>query len=391
MAEIHRSYNFTYGNTLRVKYETELGAIEIALEESGGRVTKTFPQKSPVPPYRRGDTFVLGPELDAHKAFPGAPDFGSCVIEVEECSVSDNPIGSTNGTNLDRVWRVSVTGRIVPDNAGHNPLFGSPSDIAHPVGYSYDEKFQDGRTVRSGSLTLWSPTPESDYSIGDNFAPIPGKSIEVTGLSISDQVIGKAFDGSLRRLWRITVTGDESIPGGGVDTVNYSFSKAKDDRGIVIISGSMTKTSTSEHPPVMPNIEDKFIVPYIGEVTCTKVNGTQSAPPGEQPSWSITVDGSAAEIEDAIDMPEEEESVDYTPNGVITRDVAGNMVVLLRSNTPRKTTRMTRYTASGTPLAVQGGIYNGMICVGESIAAESIKVDGVKISDFFRHDLSLEY
>ena len=34
MAEMHRSYQFTYGNTLRVKYETQLGAISIALEES---------------------------------------------------------------------------------------------------------------------------------------------------------------------------------------------------------------------------------------------------------------------------------------------------------------------------------------------------------------------
>lgn len=390
MAETYRSYNFTYGNTLKVEYETELGTVQIALEESGGKVQKTFPQKSPHPPYRRGDTFEIGPELDNHKLYPSAPAFGTWLVEVEECSVSDKPIGNRDGRNVDRIWLVSVSGKIRPQEETVNPLDGTVSDVAHTVGHSYTSKTKDGKTTRSGSLSLWATTPTSPYEIGDDFSPVPGgPSIAVTEISITDQVIGKALDGKLRRLWKISITGDEDSATGST-TVNYTFSRSKEERGYILIRGSMTKTSTSAAAPTMPAIGDSFTVPYVGTVICTKVSGTQEAPPEDPPTWSVTVEG-AAIILGAEILPENDVTTEYSPNGIVTRDVAGNMVVLLRSNSPQKRKRITAYTLTETPLATQGGIFDDMIVTAESVVKENIVVDGVKVGTIYVHEIEVEY
>jgi hypothetical protein len=385
----YRSYSFSYGDALRVRYETELGAVQIALLESGGKVRKTFPQKSPHPPYRRGDTFTLGPELDNSGLFQGLPAFGPWIVEVEECSVSDQPLGSSDGRNLDRIWIADVSGRL-RGTGTPGAQEGSPADVDHPVSYSYSEKAKDGRTLRFGARSLWLPEPVSPYDVGDSFSPVPGgASIEVTDVSISDQVIGKKPDGSLVRLWKITVTGDEesSI---GTATVNYTFSRELAEEGYILVHGTMTKTSATITPPAMPALGDTFAVPYIGNVTCVKIDGSQSVPPSGPPSWSMSAEGALATVPDNLTR-DGEESFDYSPNGVVTRDVAGNMVVMLRSSSPRKTRSVVIYNDSASLLTAQGNLYQGMIATGERIAREDIKVNGVKIAEFYRHEISAEY
>jgi hypothetical protein len=386
----YRSYSFSYGEALRIQYETELGVVTVALQESGGKFQKTFPQTTPDPPYLKGDTFTIGPELDNSNLFPGQTVFGPWTAEVEECTVSDQPLGSRDGRNLDRIWIVNVSGRIHKQGGTPNPLEGSPADVNHPVSYNYSEKLKDGKTTRSGSRSFWLPTPASPYDLGDSFSPIPGgTAIQVTDVSISEQVIGKQPGGSLKRLWKITVTGDEESSSGST-TVNYSFSRENAEQGYELVRGSMTKTSTSTSAPTMPAIGDTFAVPYIGNVKCTKVNGTQEAPPGDTPSWSITVEGATVIIPEDF-APEGDESVEYTPNGVVTRDVAGNMVVMLRSSTPKTAKSITVYNDSATRLTTLGQLYQGMIATSERIVKENIMVDGVKIAEFYQHEISTEY
>jgi hypothetical protein len=294
----YRSYSFSYGDALRVRYETELGAVEIALLESGGKVRKTSPQKSPRPSYKRGDTFTLGPELDGGRLFPGLPEFGPWIVEVEDCAVSDQPVGSSDGRNLDRLWIVDVSGRIRAEGAS-GALEGSPADVEYPVSYNSTQKLGDGQITRSGSRTFWLPTPASPYDIGDFFSPVPGSgTVQVTDVSVSDQVIGKKPDGSLVRMWKITVSGDEASSDGTV-TVNYSFSRERAEQGYILVRGTMTKSSVSDLPPEMPAIDDTFAVPYTGGVTCVKVSGARSDPPGGLPSWSLSAEGASASVPNA--------------------------------------------------------------------------------------------
>jgi hypothetical protein len=152
----------------------------------------------------------------------------------------------------------------------------------------------------------------------------------------------------------------------------------------------MTKTSDSDDPPEMPDIEDTFAVPYIGNVKCTKVNGSQSVPPGDPPSWSVTVEGATVVLDGDISQGNEE-TTEYTTNGTITRDVAGNIVALLRSSSPQISKGFTIYNQSTARIATPGQLYQGMICTSESISAEDISVDGVKVAAFVRHEIQVEY
>ncbi len=80
--------------------------------------------------------------------------------------------------------------------------------------YSLEKSSDNSRVITSGSLTYWSDTPTSTYSIGDDFRPVPEAPLmKVAKVSIKDSVIGEHCGLPVRQ-WQITVEGsnDTSLP-----------------------------------------------------------------------------------------------------------------------------------------------------------------------------------
>lgn len=257
--------------------------------------------------------------------------------------------------------------------------------------YSLEKtKGADGVTT-SGSLSFWEDSPVSPLDIGDEFEPIPGgPKLRVGKVGITDSVIGERFGRPFRQ-WQITVEGDSSVASGDENTrVKYTFSIEKQESGIVTKTGTMEVTNDGATPAITIAIGGTFTVPGIGEVVCTKTSGGDSVTAGGVRRWTVTYDGAKTDAGAPVSMPDGTETVSFDLNGVTARSVAGEFIALRRSTTPVTRKSITVYNDSATRLANPGDAYGGGIAVSERIAKETVKVNGVQVGAYYRHEIEVE-
>lgn len=248
-------------------------------------------------------------------------------------------------------------------------------------------------------MTIWEDSPISPFDIGDEFTPVAGGAkLKVSKINISDSVIGERF-GRPYRQWQITIEGDTNTQGSSDNPVNsniqYSFVIEKNDEGIIKNSGSMEVINTGETPLFTVNVGEEFSVPGIGKVVCTKISGGDEYTESGTHRWKINYDGAAVHVnkdeeDPAASLPDNEESVSYELNGITTRSVSGEFIVLRRSQSPIKRMSLTRYTSNNSMLTTIGTAYSDGIAISEQITKETIKSNDVVIGTYYRHDIEVE-
>jgi len=238
-----------------------------------------------------------------------------------------------------------------------------------------------------GSLTIWRDTPTSPYKIGSKFSPVPGVSLNVKKINISDNVIGE-LNGKPFRQWQVVIEGSsEEVSGSGSDTnVKYNFSVSEDET-----SGSMEVTNKGNSPTLKLSIGGSFNVPGLGSVKCTSIKASNSYNENGVQSWNVTYEGSSGSSSSSSgESSSDEESTSYEFNGITVRTVNGELLALGRSGTPMQRNTYTITNNSSAATAPPGDKYRGGTVISETIVKEVTKKNGVVTKTQYKHTIETE-
>ena len=265
--------------------------------------------------------------------------------------------------------------------------------------HSFDKsKDSDGGTTTSGSFTYWEDAPVTRYEIGDPFQPVgpQGPTLKVTKISVSDNVIGMK-NGKPFRQWQITVEGDASGDGTGDSSVKtkYTIEEYKDDNGVTYRKGSIIAVNEGDSPTFEARIGDTLNIPVNGwgGLKCTRVSGGDEYTEKGVRRWTMTFEGAGIPQEggEGGGLPSDQENNEsYEINGLTTRSVGGDFVVLQRSGTPVIKKSITEYHDDKTLVAKPGTEYSGGVVTAYRITKETIKENGVSLKEYYRHDIEIE-
>ena len=237
----------------------------------------------------------------------------------------------------------------------------------------------------SGSLTIWEDEPNSPYEIGDTFSPVPGVTLNVKKVNISDNVVGK-LNGKPFRQWQVIIEGSSEEQGSGDTNIKYSFSVSAEET-----SGSMEVTNKGNAPTLSLEIGDSFNVPGLGSVKCTSIKASNSYNENGVQTWSVTYEGYESDSGNSSSSDNDsDETISYELNGITVRTVAGEFLALRRSTTPIKKQTFTITNNSANLITTIGGIYKGGTVTSENIVKETTKVNGVVTKTSYKHTIETE-
>lgn len=341
----------------------------------------TFWEDAPVSPLNIGDDF---------QPVPNGP-----VLKVGKVSISDSVIGEKFGKPY-RQWQITVesetNAQVTTDD--------DTNDDDTNVKYTFlIEKDNDGVVKNSGSMQVSNTgdTPTVSIDIDEKFT-VPGiGEIPCTKVSGGDE-----YTNSGEHKWSIVYEGEKTTGAASEETeketetlsVKYTFLIEQNNDGIIKTTGTMQVTNTGDTPSITINVGDEFSVPGIGSVTCTKVNGSDDINSDNAHEWTILYEGARVQAAEGgeieLELPQNEEVVSYELNGVTTRSVSGEFIVLVRSGTPVTKKSITLYTSSAEQITTIGSAYLGGIAISEQITKETQKTDGIEIGTYYRHDIEVE-
>lgn len=292
--------------------------------------------------------------------------------------VSANDDYSDSGVHR---WNVTYEGIIAGDSGGSDN-----DDESQGTNAKYTFSIDNDAMSGSVEITATGNAPVFAHEVGDTIN-LPGiGNVICTKISGSD-----SYSDSGKRKW--TVVYEASTQHSQQEqqnaSVKYSLSIENNSDGITVYSGSKEFLCSGNAPT--PNIEigDTFILPLIGQVTCTKIHSTND----ESGSWMVTVEGSragAVSDDDEPVLPDSETTITYEINGSTVRSVSGEFIALRRSQTPITKKSITVYSDSATALTIPGDIYEGGIVLSENISFETIKNEGVITASYYKHSIEVE-
>ena len=217
----------------------------------------TLWEDQPVSPLDVGDTF---------QPVPDGP-----VLTVKRVNIDDNVIGLNAGQPV-RQWQISIEG---------NDEIDSSALERHTFSIEQD----DDNVIHSGSISkaVTSDTPPRSISVG-SLINIPGVGrIKCSKISGSDD-----FNEYGQRVWHLTYEGTDAPQSSGLDdALNTKYSFTIDNEH----SGSMQVVNEGNTPAVTLDIGSKFHIPGIGEVTCSKISGSDDYSQNGIRRWTVTYEG----------------------------------------------------------------------------------------------------
>ena len=219
----------------------------------------TIWEDKPVSPLDVGDTF---------QPVPNGP-----VLTVKRVNINDNVIGLNAGQPV-RQWQISIEGSDETDNSDS----GSER-------HSFSIEQDDDNVIHSGSVSTVAvgDNPPNSISVG-SIINFPGVgSIQCTKITGSDD-----FNEYGQRVWHLTYEGTDAPQSSGLDdALNTKYSFTIDNEH----SGSMQVVNEGNTPAVTLDIGSKFHIPGIGEVTCSKISGSDDYSHNGIRRWTVTYEG----------------------------------------------------------------------------------------------------
>lgn len=232
----------------------------------------TLWEDQPVSPLDVGDTF---------QPVPNGP-----ILTVKRVNIDDNVIGLNAGQPV-RQWQISIE--------GSDEIDSSASER-----HSFSIEQDDDNTIHSGSISkvVTSNTPPRSISVG-SYINIPGIGrIKCSKISGNDD-----FNEYGQRVWHLTYEGSDAPQSSSSDEdedplpkTKYSFSIDNEH------SGSMQVVNEGDNPDVTLSIGSIFRIPGIGDVTCSKISGSDDYSQDGTRRWTVTYEGcSKSEVEETED------------------------------------------------------------------------------------------
>ena len=223
----------------------------------------TIWEDKPVSPLDVGDTF---------QPVPNGP-----VLTVKRVNIDDNVIGLNAGRPV-RQWQISIEG---------NDEIDSSALERHTFSIEQD----DDNVIHSGSISkaVTSDTPPPSISVG-SLIDIPGVGIiKCSKISGSDD-----FNEYGQRVWHLTYEGTDAPQSSGLDdALNTKYSFTIDNEH----SGSMQVVNEGDTPAVTLGIGSQFRIPGIGEVTCSKISGSDDYSQNGIRRWTVTYEGYSGHVD----------------------------------------------------------------------------------------------
>ena len=296
-------------------------------------------------------------------------------IKCTKVSASDEY--SNSGSHR---WTVNYEGVIAGTSDDDNP---DEQDVHAKYSFSIDNDSLSG----SVEFTAAGNEPVFAHNVGDTIE-LPGIGVVTcTKISGSD-----SYSDNGKRKWTVIYEASNDAQSQELPDTNikYSLSIENNSDGVTIYSGTKEFSCSGETPTPDINIGDKFSLPLVGELTCTKILSSNN----DANSWTVTIEGSrgGAETDDDDEhgLPENETVINYEINGSTVRSVAGEFIALRRSETPITKKTITVYTSTIDALAVPGSTYEGGIVTSENISKETIKNNSVVTATYYKHSIEVE-
>ena len=258
---------------------------------------------SPVSGFEVGDTF--------------RPVANGPLLTVKKVNINDNVIGTRNGKPF-RQWQITVE--------GNNEEDGSSESEAKIL---YNFNFNAGEHTGTMEVTNEGDAPILSIGIGDTFR-VPGiGNITCVNVRGSD-----SYDDKGNHIWTVTYEGSDASDVSQEDKYNFSIEGTNSNDSVQ--SGSISVVSQAERPHLDFSIGGKINVPGIGEVICTKINGSDAYDDNGNRIWTVTYEG-VSSIEEQDDDDDELPQVKYS--FALDKDGAssvssGTMQVVNKGNTP---------------------------------------------------------
>ena len=216
-----------------------------------------------------------------------------------------------------RIWNLTYEGTDAPTSSGEDAL---PQT-------KYSFSIED---ANSGSMQVVNEgaSPALTISVGSAF-DIPGiGNVKCTKISGSDEYTDKGI-----RRWTVTYEGSnaEGTSSADIDNVKYSFS-VEDG----VISGSKQVIQYGNTPVFVHSIGQTFIIPGVGTVPCTKIDGSDEITDDGRHKWTISYQSSpetsTSSSDDALPQTKYNLAIEKDSDGVLQK--SGSMSVASTGETP---------------------------------------------------------
>lgn len=282
------------------------------------------------------------------------------------------------------IWTVTYDGSNAPVT----------TQTEHDTKYNFSIENSNNEVVKTGSKTvIISGNTLPNLSVGETIN-VPGignvKCVKVSG--------NDDYDDDGTRKWTVVYDCTDAPQEQTTSSnIRYSINIEKNSDGVVVYTGTKEITSDSE-PTTSTNIGDKLTFPLIGSVPCVRIYSNNN----DNGTWTLVIECSSegesgsgsgeggGEGGTSTSLPETEVETTYEINGTTARSVAGELIILKRSDTSITKQTVTVYTQDGNSVANPGSSYRGGICISEHISKETIKNNGVVVSSYFKHVIEVE-
>ena len=212
---------------------------------------------------------------DSFRPVPNGP-----LLTVKKVNISDNVIGVVAGKTL-RQWQISVEG----DNQDETSQ-DTQTHVLYNFGINADEHSGTMEVTNTGHA------PSVTLNIGDFFT-VPGVGrIPCVNIKGSD-----SYDDNGNHIWSVIYEGsdaDNSDSQQSSDTLpedKYNLTIEKDSDGVIQKSGSKVVVTEGNTPNLNIQVGSTFNIPGIGNVTCSKVSGSDDYSDSGTRRWTMTYEG----------------------------------------------------------------------------------------------------
>ena len=279
------------------------------------------------------------------------------------------------------VWTVNYDGSNAPVT----------TQTEHDTKYNFSIENSNNEVVKTGSKTvIISGNTLPNLSVGETIN-VPGignvKCIKVSG--------NDGYDDDGTRKWTVVYDCTDAPQEQTTSSnVRYSINIERNSDGVIVYTGTKEITSDSE-PTTSTNIGDELTFPLIGSVPCTRIYSNSNS----NGTWTLVIEcskvvseegGEGQDGQSTTSLPDSETEITYEINGTTARSVAGELIILKRSDTSITKQTVTVYTQDGNSVANPGSSYRGGTCISEHISQETIKNNGVVVSSYFKHVIEVE-
>ena len=289
---------------------------------------------------------VFSPEIlsnyTEHYIPPEEFDGSGTFFVITKIRITDEVIGEQNGYPF-RQWQFTLDGYVTRkapsyDSQGHEIIsYDDPPVITK---YStHTEKLDNNDILVKASLETinFGDEPLFLYAIDEQ--------IEIPGIPVPLTCTNYSYNDSINDInlksWTVTYEayGIIHYEGDFQPTPKFNLAIEKDSDGIILKSGSMSVVHSGDSPSINIQVGDTFSIPGIGEVTCSKVSGSDDYTDTGAHRWTMTYEGVINDDSSSDDQPQTDSpdtkynfSVERNNSGGLSH--SGSVEITSISNTP---------------------------------------------------------